>query len=301
MPTPFLLPFIRWADSVVFPPAGFGATNRRLYDHEFVYVQEGVGFVTLDGIRFRAQADDLFLVQPGVWHSFRAAPDAAMRVIGVHFDWVPRPDTESFQRFFAVTEPQRASLFRTREAVPGWDLRATPCLRLQGRPRVRQVLETVCAEYARLDDEAQSMAGAYLAVAIFQMQREARLQLEQVANPGVGPDAMRRVQRARELLEFVSDEPLTIEVVASRVGWTSDHLRRMFRSVLATTPLALQTAARLRRAQELLRYGGLSVAEIGARCGFKDSSHFSRVFKAEMGYTPREWVALTLDRGTDGA
>ncbi|RYX80566.1 AraC family transcriptional regulator, partial [bacterium] len=66
----------------------------------------------------------------------------------------------------------------------------------------------------------------------------------------------------------------------------------MFRAVLDTSPLEIQTSARIRRAQELLRYGELSTREVAARCGFDDPSHFSRVFKRQTNLSPREWLAV---------
>jgi AraC family transcriptional regulator len=84
------------------------------------------------------------------------------------------------------------------------------------------------------------------------------------------------------------------------VGWSADHLRRMFRSVLGSAPAQVQTAARLRRARELLRYGALPIGEIARRCGFEDASHFARVFKRELGCTPREWAVLVRVEQNDG-
>ena len=282
---------MRWADAVAVEAGEFGARDRRLYDHELVYILEGEGEIVLDGRPFLAPPDHLFLVQPRVWHSFRS-PKETQRLLGVHFDWEIQPDTARFTNFRAVGEPLEPSLFRSAREIEGWHLTSQPFLDLRGRPRVRRALEHVVAEHNRADQESSAIAGALLAATLGHIAREVRLLGELSLNQNIGADAVRRVQRARELLEAPRDEPISIDDLARAVGWSGDHLRRMFRAVLNASPLEIQTAARVRRAQELLRYGGFSIGAIAQRCGFDDASHFTRVFKKSVGHTPREWLAL---------
>ena len=289
--SPFFVPFIRWADTVSVAKGEVGARERQLYDHEFVYVLEGTGEIILNGQKYVAHPDSLFLVPPRIWHSF-LSPDEPQRLLGVHFDWRIQSDTATFQTFHAANAPFQDSLFRERESVPHWNDSKRPFLDLRGRPRVRKMLESVVAEYGRADVESREIAGALLAATIGQMAREARLANELSQNLQIGADAVRRVQRAREILEAPREGTLSIEEVARSVGWSSDHLRRMMKTVLNSSPSELQTAARIRRAQEFLRYGTLSIAEIARRCGFEDASHFTRVFKRETNVLPREWMGL---------
>jgi AraC-like DNA-binding protein len=296
--SPFSVPFIRWADTVSVAKGAVGACERQLYDHEFVYILEGTGAIILDGKRYVAHPDFLFLVPPRVWHSF-LSPVEPQRLLGVHFDWRYRNDTANFQSFRPAVAPVDVSLFREQERVLNWE-RERPYLDLRGRPRVRKMLETVVNEYGRGDLESREIAGALLAGAIGHMAREARLANELSQNLQIGADAVRRVQRAREILEAPREGALSIEEVAKSIGWSSDHLRRMMKAVLNSTPSELQTAARIRRAQEFLRYGTLPIAEIARRCGFDDASHFTRVFKRETGSLPREWAGLIHQyRSTD--
>jgi len=288
-------PFVRWANVVWVPSGGRGAHNRRLFDHELVYVLEGRGRVVLDGASHEAKPDCLFLIQPGVYHSFES-PDEAQRLLGVHFDFAPVGD--GFDEFEAVSNLPTSPRMRAPQAISGWNTREHPRLDLGGRPRVRRFLEEVVAEYGRHDGQSRSVAGALLLAALGQIEREVRLIGELARHEiAVGADAVRRVQRAREWLEREIEAPPSIEDIAARVGWSADHLRRMFRAVLNTSPLEIQTSARIRRAQELLRYGELGREEIAARCGFPDPSHFSRVFKRETGLSPREWLAVARGAG----
>ncbi|MEE3215950.1 MAG: helix-turn-helix domain-containing protein, partial [Pseudomonadota bacterium] len=52
----------------------------------------------------------------------------------------------------------------------------------------------------------------------------------------------------------------------------------------AFTPLALKTTA----AQWLLYFTEHSITDIGERCGFADTAHFSRHFRAAYGQSPSQ-------------
>lgn len=285
----FCFPYVRWADVVRVETGNAGARDRQIYDHELVYVLEGAGEIVLDRCSHVARADSLFFVGPRVTHSF-LSPSEPQLLLGVHFDWQLQSDSSAVRIAPGIGMPCDARNFRQSQSIEGWDLSQQPFLDLRGRPRVRRALEAVVAENHRADSWSPSIAGALLAAALGIIAREMNLLVEVAAHENAPPDAVRRVQRARELLEK-PDAPLpTIEEIAGSVGWSGDHLRRMCRAVTGVSPLEIQTAARLRRAQELLRYGQFSSAEIAFRLGWSDASHFTRAFRRATGMTPREWA-----------
>ena len=253
---PFSVPFVRWADTVRVEAGGAGTRPRQIYDHELVYVMEGEGEIILDGQTHPARLDSLFLVRPRVYHSF-LSPIEPQRLLGVHFDWEARPDTADFSSHRPVGNAPDWSLFRPAQNIENWDVNAQPSLDLRGRVGVRRALEAVVTEWQRADALAPVIAGALLAAALGQIAREAQLLHEVAAHQSAPPDAVRRVQLARELLELPEAPLLSIEQIAAQVGWSGDHLRRMCRAILGSGPLEIQSAARVRRAGELLRYGGL--------------------------------------------
>lgn len=286
---PFLTPFIRWAD--VAHLVGQGNTMRRIYDHEFVLCVGGSGHIVIEGRKHDAVTNRLFLVQPRHWHSYVPAGDELL-LLGIHFDWTPQHDTMRFPIFRHTNEAQpEEGLFRSPREVPHWDMARNPYLDLDARSRVRRMLESVVAEYSLGDEFAIAGAGGLLAAAIVQISREALRMQMQRAGASVGADALRRVERARKLLED-TESLHAIDEAAESVGWSPDHLRRMFRRTLGTSPQSVQMIARLSFARELLRAGDIPVNEVAARVGFDDASHFSRVFKADGGLTPREFQAL---------
>jgi AraC-like DNA-binding protein len=290
--SPFSLPFIRWANVAVLTSSA-SVAHRRLYDHELVYVMAGHGEIVIEKVAHEARPERLFFIQPRVWHSFRPDSGSTLHLLGAHFDWTPQHDTLAFPIFSPASEPVEESKFREPREIPGWNLDTLPYLDLQGMPEIRHSLEAIVEEFNHSDEEAREVAGALLAAAIFRIQRAARELQQREQSTLLGADALRRLDRARALLEASPEQPLSIEEVAACVGWSGDHLRRVFRQTLGLSPIQIQTAARLQVARDLLRHENLPIAEVGQRVGFGDASHFARAFKADTGLTPRQYSRLS--------
>lgn len=96
----------------------------------------------------------------------------------------------------------------------------------------------------------------------------------------------RKLIRVIGEMERHSEQPLSGEVLAERVGVSVRQLERLFRHHLATTPSAFYLSLRLDKARQLLRQSDLSVLEVSLACGFESSSYFSRSYKAHFGSTP---------------
>ena len=68
---------------------------------------------------------------------------------------------------------------------------------------------------------------------------------------------------------------------------------RFFRALTHNSPMDYVNFYRIEQAAWLLGQSELSVTEVAARCGFWDSSYFTKVFKKYKGYTPKEFRKRT--------
>ncbi|MEQ4537465.1 MAG: GlxA family transcriptional regulator [Billgrantia sp.] len=98
----------------------------------------------------------------------------------------------------------------------------------------------------------------------------------------------RVVRKAIALLEQHLGEMISMEVLAERVGTSRRNLERRFKETLGVSPQKFSRDLRLRYGVWLLHYTGKSITEIGERCGFADTAHFSRHFRSAFGMTPSE-------------
>lgn len=79
--------------------------------------------------------------------------------------------------------------------------------------------------------------------------------------------------------------------LAQHLGVSPRSLHRAFARA-GDTVAGRWRQLRLGHARQLLsqrRLAGLSVAEVGRRCGYTDASHFGRDFQRDAGVTPLSW------------
>lgn len=97
-----------------------------------------------------------------------------------------------------------------------------------------------------------------------------------------------RVRAAIDLLHARDlAEPLNAGRLAAKVGVSQNHLVRLFRSGLQTTPHQYWERLRTEHARHRLLQPGARVKEVSIELGFAYLSHFSKWFKRHAGKTPR--------------
>lgn len=97
-----------------------------------------------------------------------------------------------------------------------------------------------------------------------------------------------------DLIEFMNAnymEELSMEEMASYTGRSLASFKRDFKRVSELPPLKWIINRRLEAAHELICKGEAKVSDICYRVGFKNLSHFSKVFKKKYGVAPS---ALTV-------
>ncbi|MBL8269639.1 helix-turn-helix domain-containing protein [Steroidobacter sp.] len=83
-----------------------------------------------------------------------------------------------------------------------------------------------------------------------------------------------------------SDRQVSVEEIAEEVGVSSNHLRRMYRSVHGCTIRDAALKARMARARRLLTETRLPIIEIALALGYEHHASFSTAYRKEFGETP---------------
>jgi AraC-like DNA-binding protein len=168
---------------------------------------------------------------------------------------------------FRPTEPFRLPLHRVMNAA--------------GSSRENKV----CAEiFASLRSE--SLAVRCRAAALLQSQLFAWWELAGL----IGQNLDRPRQKVQQLIEAMHhhpERPWTLEEMAAWTRMSTSSVRAAFHHTTGKSPARLRNQLRLAHAYEQLRRGDRNVAEVAAQLGFCDPFHFSKVFKAEYGFSPR--------------
>lgn len=93
--------------------------------------------------------------------------------------------------------------------------------------------------------------------------------------------------RAISEMERHTEEALTRDEIADRVGLSRRQLERLFRRYLNTSPARYYLKLRLNRAKTLLTQTTMPVTEVAFASGFTSASHFSKCYRDMFGRTPR--------------
>ncbi|MBE6689790.1 MAG: AraC family transcriptional regulator [Ruminococcaceae bacterium] len=99
------------------------------------------------------------------------------------------------------------------------------------------------------------------------------------------------VKAAIDYIRASYGKSFSLEDVAAFVGMNKCYLSREFHKYTGYTFVAYVNRTRCKMAQRLLLDGGLSIREVGERCGFESPSYFARSFQRYVGMLPGEYRA----------
>jgi AraC-like DNA-binding protein len=92
-----------------------------------------------------------------------------------------------------------------------------------------------------------------------------------------------------DILNFMNKNymyDLSMEEIASYTGRSLAVFKRDFKKVSSLSPEKCLIQKRLEAAHDKIRNNGKKVSDVYLEVGFKNLSHFSRVFKQQFGYAP---------------
>ncbi|WP_176706025.1 TIM-barrel domain-containing protein [Paenibacillus hemerocallicola] len=98
------------------------------------------------------------------------------------------------------------------------------------------------------------------------------------------------VKQVIALVEQEIDRELTLQHIAERLHVNSSHLSRVFKRELGKPFSVFLSEKKMLQAKQML-LAGERISDVSVALGYKDSSHFSRVFRKYWGTTPGELIA----------
>lgn len=103
------------------------------------------------------------------------------------------------------------------------------------------------------------------------------------------PKFTAEIQSCCDYMELHAEEPLTLDLLAERLGYNKYYLSRRFKAEVGCTVNSYLQIARVERSKMLLACTDKSVADIAAALQFATPSHFSVVFKRIVGQSPAQY------------
>jgi AraC-like DNA-binding protein len=229
--------------------------------HGLEYVASGSGTVWLDRQEFPLRAGVLFIYGPKTGHHIRSDPKTPLRKYFVDF----------FGR-------EATGILGAGSAAPG------TAVQLSDLETCRTLLELLLAEGGRGLRSTPKICAALLRILIW---KTAGAPAPYAAKGG-GPT--QTFEACRDLIDAHHLEFNDLDDVAHAAGMDKSYLCRLFQSHGYPPPYGYLIRKKINRAAEWLMSGDCQVKEVAQRAGFADPYHFSRVFKREMGQSPRAFI-----------
>lgn len=243
---------------------------------ELIYIKRGSGIAQVDFNVFKAQAGDIFVVQPGHLHGLRELRKTRMEYENIIFDM-------SFIGSNCVDICSQKYL----QPLIGGKIAFPPHITVD-HPMYGQicacldVLDDLCAR--RPTGYELGVKGQLLSVVslLFQIAREDASYTEENKN-------MQKIKRVLAAIEENYDKKLTVEDMAAGCGYSASHFMRWFKEATGSAFNAYLIEYRLDRAAAQLRTTGDNILEIAERTGFDNLSNFNRLFKKRFNMTPGQF------------
>lgn len=105
-------------------------------------------------------------------------------------------------------------------------------------------------------------------------------------------EGRKHTDRIKPVLEYIEthySQGLTLEEMATVAGMNPKYFCRIFRALTHHSPIDYLNFYRIEQAAHMLDSTDLLVTDVGIRCGFWESSYFTKVFKKYKNETPAQY------------
>lgn len=220
--------------------------------HDLTFVLEGKSYYYVNGEMHTVEAGDLLYIPEGSLREAHTCKESPMHSYAFNFHWMS--DEKLRLPFDTVTKfPLTAELLNyIKEFNHVW-MSKQPGYAMQAR-------------------------------GLFQLILHRLLTIASHQSPQTLSDS--RITKVKNYIVDHYSEEIDIAHLARLVNLNPVYLGKLFKLNTNRTFKEFLNDVRVNNAEMMLSAGGFTVSEVADRCGFKDISYFSNVFKGIKGYPP---------------
>jgi len=249
-------------------------------DHEWVLIRKGKVRYCINDIEFFGDAGHFYFVQPGQTHSEVSVVSpldffvVKFRLVNFKGDdvlFLPPPFDILKQRIdglYKILNPLYIRMFTEIKEQKPW---------------FEEIVESIISQLTWIVRRR-----LYKDLPVPEINRVKKNQVEIVTN-------------AKTYLMKNLSRSVSLDELANACHVSRFYLIHVFKESAEMSPIQYSLKLRIERAKELLSDDTLLIKQVAMKVGFEDPFHFSRIFKAIAGASPREFqerIKKTLSRGS---
>lgn len=246
--------------------------TEHIYQHlriEINYVKKGSCFIQLGNESIGFKENEMMIISSNVSHFFEAGPEGATLM---QLEFLP----EIFAQFSSYEKN------KIPELIPiNIFSKENKLIKIVNNVRIINSVQRIVNEMNVMNEYYQYLVIMYYAELLILINRH----MDEVYLPLCTNESMRQAISYIQM-NYISD--ISISEIAAHSGIGERYLRKLFAQHLNMSPLDYINQIRINKALELLRNTEMSVKEVCYACGFQSPQYFSRIFKQQVGITPRE-------------
>ena len=261
-------PFLRYAQQFRYDHSG---TTKCPADARLLYVKAGTGRLLVEETCYQLCPGTLALINAGFLYRLELAEP--LELLALNFDYTfARSD---ITMFFDPFPPEMADQLR-QEPFEDCPALSKPLV-LQGVFQIQGALEEIIRVFQTRKRYYEEECSCLLKSLLIQLARSTLLSKAKINHI------------ANQLICYLQEhyqEDITGEQLASAFNYHTYHINRIMRSATGTTVHKYLIQYRIFVAKNLLINTNMSIDEIAAEVGFKNTPYFSNSFKKIVGCSP---------------
>ncbi|MGB3063839.1 helix-turn-helix domain-containing protein [Sphingobacterium thalpophilum] len=243
------------------------------------YVREGQASILLDKEQITLRPGYLYLTPAHVQHSYSC--NGLFSLYYIHIYENPSIRSSIFDRYTFPKEIQadeliadlvrRLHVLNPSRALPMYDPRGYD----HSAGLMKNIALQVASPFAR---EVENQAIIHILMSRFLAG----------ATDGI-PDVDKRLLRVIDYIDEHIHRAISIEQLAGHVFLSKDHLIRLFKKQMNTTPVKYINQKKIEKAQLMMLADDCSIQQLSFALGFEHITYFNRLFKKIAGETPTNY------------
>ena len=242
---------------------------------ELAYVTDGEAVHSFGGITTTVRKGDYFVVDYGVPHAYKSTSDKPYRLINCLFLPVLIDSSLGWcQSFSRLLEHY---LIRMNPGAK--QISPVNCQFHDSDGTILSYLEQMLAEYEKKEAGYVEVLRSLL-VTVLVLSMRTLPETAAYSSPVTAAEGYIRRHYA---------EPITLSAIASKNNYSTPHFCRKFREETGMSFTEYLSKVRIEEACRLLANTKQRIIDVAAEVGYRDIGSFHRVFRTQMGVSPRDF------------